>query len=351
MSVVRKAAVNRRKSNAYWFQVLAIVWIIVGWVTNVWSDDNIRKHGDWATVCNKAGTNTACRTFAWDENNSVMAVDQFKDSGRLFIQLILQGSRPKGIAKLVFIVGGDAIELLPMIDYTDSGGRVVVSSDKRLEELFSAFRRGKSVTVGWSQRLSLTQAPEVVAQFSLHGFAEALEYIEQQDPKLSRSRKSQKLGPALLEAVEDGNVEEAERLLENGADPNTHDSLWRTALHTAAFLKQTAIVKLLISHGAAINKTDVFTHATPLHDAAYTGTKEIVQVLLAAGALIDARNERSRTPLHKAAVQGHESVVRVLVENAANVDAKDNNGNTALDLAIKNGHDNLRAWLKGKAKK
>jgi ankyrin len=78
----------------------------------------------------------------------------------------------------------------------------------------------------------------------------------------------------------------AELLLERGADPDTG------ALHFAAGGARLALVRLLLSAGADVNRRDPATGRTPLHAAIGAGpdgeAPEVVRVLLAAGADVNA---------------------------------------------------------------
>lgn len=73
---------------------------------------------------------------------------------------------------------------------------------------------------------------------------------------------------------------------------------------------------------------------TPLHYAAKYGRKEIVIRLLSKGALLEARTSSAKTPLHKAAEMGHKDVAEILIGRGADVNYKDKWGEPPLYLAI-----------------
>ena len=85
---------------------------------------------------------------------------------------------------------------------------------------------------------------------------------------------------ALVEAVEQGDLNKVEQLLQAGAEVNHNDG---AALETAAFRGHLAIVDRLIKAGADVN-LGWKTGFTPIARAANEGYLEIVERLLAAGA-------------------------------------------------------------------
>ena len=94
-------------------------------------------------------------------------------------------------------------------------------------------------------------------------------------------------------AVADGDVDRVRTLLQGGADPNHPVYLteqwwskeygewkWRTPpLHTACEEAMLQMVKLLVQHGADIDRGDGRDGQTPLHRACYGGNKEVVVYL------------------------------------------------------------------------
>lgn len=84
----------------------------------------------------------------------------------------------------------------------------------------------------------------------------------------------------------------------------------RTALHEAADCGRTAIVNVLLEHGADINARS-FTEYTPLTFAAEHGHIEIMLALIERGADLNVASTakqihlRGQTPLHRAAFRGN----------------------------------------------
>jgi ankyrin repeat protein len=101
-------------------------------------------------------------------------------------------------------------------------------------------------------------------------------------------------------------------------------------------------VKVLLKANANANATASllnFTKVTALHIAAEVGHTKIVKVLLDAGAEVDARTSNDTTPLHQAAQEGHLDIVRELLIAGADLDARDDNGTTPHDFALHCGHE------------
>ncbi len=68
-------------------------------------------------------------------------------------------------------------------------------------------------------------------------------------------------------------------------------------LSAAASMGSSALVSLLISHGAALNPPEYTRHDSPLHRAVRKGHKEVTALLLKAGAKVDAAGGNSESPL------------------------------------------------------
>jgi ankyrin repeat protein len=98
--------------------------------------------------------------------------------------------------------------------------------------------------------------------------------------------------PALHWAAENGLLEIARQLLDQGSDVNVRDNFANTALHLA--VRHPAMVELLLARGAQVQARNAFGN-TALHQA--VGDRRVVELLLAAGADPRARNLFDKTPL------------------------------------------------------
>ena len=109
----------------------------------------------------------------------------------------------------------------------------------------------------------------------------------------------------LVEAAKAGNVTAVREWLESGGDPNDTDSRGCTLLLKVVITGEISdahldVARLLLSHGADVNKSDVDSF-TPLHCCAIfpkqSSRGPLIQLLLDAGANVNARNCDGETPL------------------------------------------------------
>jgi hypothetical protein len=115
----------------------------------------------------------------------------------------------------------------------------------------------------------------------------------------------------LMRASQNGDIEAAQALLDNGADVNAKNKVGGTALMLASGY----------------------------------GHIEIVQALLAKGADVNAQTNNGATALMIASQNGHKEVVQILLDKGADVNVKANNGSTALMWAYKSGHNDIEELL------
>ena len=141
-------------------------------------------------------------------------------------------------------------------------------------------------------------------------------------------------------ATKKGNLPAVRALLKSGVDANVdmHFQNGFRALHRAAYLGHTAIVKTLIEAGADVDfRADVGSFArgeTPLYLAAANGATLTVIELLKAGAAVDIATVKGKTPLLIATEAGMNDCVSLLIYAGADFDWIDDNGNTAMSLAL-----------------
>ncbi|MBU4009585.1 MAG: ankyrin repeat domain-containing protein, partial [Proteobacteria bacterium] len=141
--------------------------------------------------------------------------------------------------------------------------------------------------------------------------------------------------PALVKAT---TVAEASELLAKGADINSHDIEWCTALHSIAESDNIELASFLLKHGAKVDITDA-EGRTPLATAAFRGNTKSAQFFLEHGASVDGVSKDS-PPLISAALSGKVEIVKLLLDWKAdpNIRANPNKykwndkGQTALDI-------------------
>jgi ankyrin repeat protein len=159
----------------------------------------------------------------------------------------------------------------------------------------------------------------------------------------------------LHEAAKAGEVEEAERLIQAGANLEALDEDGETPLTAAALAGQSAVVKLLFARGADIKGRNKGGF-TLLHAAAYSGHAEIVEFALDRGAGIDDQENKAEitplhnkaeiTPLHAAAERNYLDVVRLLIERGARLHLKELNGWTPVTRATFKAHNEVVKLLR-----
>ena len=172
------------------------------------------------------------------------------------------------------------------------------------------------------------------------GNLEQVERLIEQDPALVNPRPDGDSGgeevPPLHLAAYENHFEIAQFLLKNGADVNLYIKNDKATPIMAAMNAKMA--KLLIAHGADIDVRGHHSHKTPLQAAADWGNVELAKVLIGAGAELDIESavklgrteavvamlekkpwlaKAPRRPLHSAAGNGDIEMVELLLKHGA----------------------------------
>ncbi|GAB1607428.1 transient receptor potential cation channel subfamily A member 1 homolog [Argonauta hians] len=123
------------------------------------------------------------------------------------------------------------------------------------------------------------------------------------------------------------------------------DQYGNRPLHVAAREGYTAIVMILLNHGADIMACND-DEESAIHLAAKHGRTNVVRALVKAEkSVVKSEDEDSNTPLHIAAINGHDKVGEILIEFGADVSAVNNNLWTPLDCAAANGWTHMAQIL------
>jgi uncharacterized protein len=151
-----------------------------------------------------------------------------------------------------------------------------------------------------------------------------------------------------------GLVEVTETLIAAGADVNAADSSGITSLHMAISEQHSAVVQLLLKHGAAAVMNTALRGRCMYDAQCCTGmtalmlcsTVDTVKVLLAASADVHVTNDIGDTCLHLAARHSYKvPVVCLLIKAGVDLHAVNNKGRTAAQLAHDNGNTLLEQLL------
>ncbi|MCH7574477.1 MAG: ankyrin repeat domain-containing protein [Candidatus Marinimicrobia bacterium] len=106
----------------------------------------------------------------------------------------------------------------------------------------------------------------------------------------------------------------------------------------------------LIEDGANVNVQDE-QGDTPLHYAADFGHVELAQLFILSGAELNQVNELGITPLFRAAVADHVAIAEMLLSNGADIDLASNSGDSPLAAALSNGRTEMVSLLRSKRAK
>ncbi|XP_047101014.1 serine/threonine-protein phosphatase 6 regulatory ankyrin repeat subunit B-like [Schistocerca piceifrons] len=144
----------------------------------------------------------------------------------------------------------------------------------------------------------------------------------------------------LLQAAEEGALQEMQVLLAAGADAGAKDTVCISGLHRAARERPIEPVKCLVDARAVVDSRTNLQN-TPLHLAAWKEQAAVVRLLAALSADPNARNQWGMTPLHRAALDGHVEATAALLAVGASPEARDDIGATPRHLARKENHQDI----------
>lgn len=154
-----------------------------------------------------------------------------------------------------------------------------------------------------------------------------------------RSRQLAK-NDQLIAAVDAGDAQAVEQLLQQGANVNARTRGGLTALSLAVIRGYDSIALTLIERGASLDARDksgdrqqMSPGYSPVHYAAIYGRTRVLERMLQAGVSPDLRDKNGRTLMMLAAENGHADTVRLLLRHGANPRTVSALGETVLDCA------------------
>lgn len=141
---------------------------------------------------------------------------------------------------------------------------------------------------------------------------------------------------ALHWAVRWDALEMVDQLIRAGANVNATNRYNITPLALACINGSAAVVEKLLQAGADLNAAP--NGEPPLMLAARTGDFETVKLLLTHGAAVNAKEtERGQTALMWAVAEANPTVAKLLIENGADVHARSTSGFTPLMFGVRKG--------------
>ncbi|XP_035282866.1 ankyrin repeat, SAM and basic leucine zipper domain-containing protein 1 isoform X1 [Anguilla anguilla] len=146
----------------------------------------------------------------------------------------------------------------------------------------------------------------------------------------------------LKRAINTGDVELVEQLLDNGMDVESRLGFEWTPLMCAVHVANYELAKLLLDRGASANfSRDQYTvlMAACTASAEEDNIARCVELLLSRNADPNACNKSHMTSLMLGARDGYSQVINQLVSHGAEVNTQDANGYTALAMAVQYGKE------------
>lgn len=144
----------------------------------------------------------------------------------------------------------------------------------------------------------------------------------------------------LLRAVQKGNIAIVKLLIRHGADLNKKNDLGKNALHLAASTGKVGLLKLFVERKLNVNIQDN-DGFTPLVYAAEVGHLCCGEYLLKNGGDPTIKDHEKSMAIHWAAVGGNIRLVLLCFEYGCDINAVNNNGDTALHIAARRGNENM----------
>ena len=149
----------------------------------------------------------------------------------------------------------------------------------------------------------------------------------------------------LFRVAESGDLEEARKLLEAGADAAASLDDGLSPLHIAAGHGFKELVALLLDHGADLSARQA-KGGTPLHLAIGYGRPETAALLLDRGADPFVKDDRGGTPLEAAVRLNDLVTAERLLQMGADINQKNNFGGSPLMIAEREGTPEMVKLLK-----
>jgi ankyrin repeat protein len=205
--------------------------------------------------------------------------------GRTALMLAASASNGEAFSELMIHFGEGRLKKAHMqfaLDAVDLDGKTVL--------MHAAYSRN-DVKVNWilsqlDKDAIQKQGPEAMRIAARAGNTEIIKALDENKVSVN-AVDPDGLATPLIYAVAEGKTETVKWLIENGADPNFHQSNGETALHIAVRLGNVEMVRTLLDYrdrGLSINNSGP-NGLTPMNYALDVASDEIVDLLKGKGAL------------------------------------------------------------------
>ena len=214
-----------------------------------------------------------------------------------------------------------------------------------VQDFLAAIKAGNTAEVAHL----LEVEPALVNARDENGLSAVLTAAYYQEPDIARLLAQRGAELSVFEACMVGELSRVKALVEQQPELiNAYAPDGFQPLGLAAFFGHAGIVEFLLQNGAGVNSPSRNTmRVMPLHSAIANQRTAIVQLLLDHGANVNASQADDFTPLHEAAQNGMLDVTQWLLDRGANVNPRlSSSGKTPLALALEHHHDDITQLLK-----
>ena len=238
---------------------------------------------------------------------------------------------PAGVYKMKFEAGNFAAREYSSITVYETG---MVREDAQL----TLPQVGEIVQVGGSTEIQESVTVGVISVVPSNPLVQAALNNDLEDVKARvmmrakvnvRDKAYDGISP-LHAAIENGNIEMVQFLLDRGAKVNIRDFQKRTPLMMMDEDATPELLQLMIRYGAKMSLADKEGNTLLMHFAEYN-QPEILRYLLTAGIPINAKNKDGETALMIAADSDQVETVRALLDAGADANLADNENEAAIE--------------------
>ena len=223
------------------------------------------------------------------------------------------------------VVNGGELHRDASLSLPSVSGVVTVGEDEELPQ-------STSVTVGL---LAISIEMRPVNDFVRAAINDDLDEVKARlimRAKINSRDKSSNGLSALHAAVENGNLEMVQFLLDHGAKINIRDNDKRTPLMMLDGDATPELLELLLRYGAKPKLLDKEKNTALHHLIENGGDQALIRTLVTFGVDVNAVNKSGQTALMFAAENGYEDSVKALLESGAEVNRLDREGKSAWDV-------------------